>query len=489
MADSVRQNDELECDVLIVGYGGAGAAAAITAHDAGANVIVMEKMAEPGGNTRVSMCSWFNTPPGMEEQAIAHIEALCLGRTDRSVIAAYVEASSKNKEWIESLGATTKVTRLPMVRYPQVTHPSWPNFPGADAMVNHTVPAERDNERVGERFWRLLEGQVAQRNIRILLGTAASELLTNSNGEVVGAVADQNGRQVRINAKRAVVLTTGGFEFNEEMKREYLPVTPFYGIGSPGNTGDGITMAQKLGAQLWHMDVVVGGFGIVTDEAPVPFGISYAGPGFVYVNTHGQRFTNETGWEIHFAWQALSIVDPKQPGFPTIPIYGICDHETFQKGPISLTGAGYGIGGKWSADNSAELAKGWIKRGDTIAELAAQISLDEAALEQTLTRYNDLCTAGADTDFHRSRETLKPLKAPFYAVELWPRIVNTMGGPRRDAEARVLDTKGKPIARLFSAGELGSLWGHLYCGGGNVGEAIAVGRIAGENAAAERPRR
>jgi succinate dehydrogenase/fumarate reductase flavoprotein subunit len=236
------------------------------------------------------------------------------------------------------------------------------------------------------------------------------------------------------------------------------------------------------------MGVAVGGFGVKTDEADAPFPISYPGPGFIYVNKYGKRFTNETGWEIHFAWQSLCFFDPKRPGFPTLPIYGICDRETLRKGSLSPGGLGYGLTYKWSADNSAEVAKGWIKQGKTVGELAKQISMDEAILEKTIGRYNDSCKSGTDPDFHRARESLLGLATPpYYAIELWPWMVNTMGGPRRDFKARVLDTKGNPIARLYSAGELGSLWGHLYCGGGNVGEALAVGRIAGANAAAEIP--
>ena len=488
MNEAARPAEELETDVLIIGYGGAGAAAAITAHDRGADVILLEKMAEGGGNNRVSNTSWFAPPAGTESQAIEHIDALCFGRTDRAVIEAYVEAASKNKAWIESLGATSRVTHLLNVRYPQVTHPSWPNFPGAAAMVNHTVPPELDGERVGQRFWRLLSGHVEKRGIRTILGAPAQDLITNDRGEVVGAVAEKDGRKISIKARRAVILSCGGFEFNEEMKEQYLSVMPFDGIGSPGNTGDGITMAQKVGAALWHMGVAVGGFGIKPKDATSSFGISYPAPGFIYVNKYGKRFTNETGWEIHFAWQALCFFDPKRPGFPTMPIYGICDAETLRKGALTWSGAGYGVEHKWSADNSVEVAKGWIKQGKTVGELAKQISMDEAALEKTLGRYNDYCKTGLDPDFHRARETLQPLAtAPYYAVEIWPRMVNTMGGPRRDAKARVINTKGEPIARLYSAGELGSLWGHLYCGGGNVGEAIAVGRIAGEQAAAETP--
>jgi predicted oxidoreductase len=114
--------------------------------------------------------------------------------------------------------------------------------------------------------------------------------------------------------------------------------------------------------------------------------------------------------------------------------------------------------------------------------------MDPGILQKTIEKYNEYCSLHDDPDFHRAKETLKPLaKPPYYAVELWPRMVNTMGGPRRDHKARVLSMNGAPVPRLYSAGELGSLWGHLYCGGGNVGEALAVGRIAGANAAAEKP--
>jgi succinate dehydrogenase/fumarate reductase flavoprotein subunit len=479
---------EMQSDVVIVGYGGAGACAAIAARDAGAEVLILEKMREPGGNTRLSMCSWFSPPPGKEEQAVDHIDALCLGRTERSVIEAYVAAATGNKEWIEGLGTATKVTRFLSIRYPQVTHPSWPNFPGSAAMVNHTAVPERDEQPNGERLWGLLSARVEKRGVKVLTGAPARELDTNAAGEVIAVVAETDQGRISVKARRAVVLTCGGFEFNEAMKDQYLPVMPFHGIGSPGNTGDGIVMAQKIGAALWHMGVAVGGLGLKTKEYVAPFGISYAAPGFVYVNKHGRRFTNETGWELHFAWQALFAIDPRSPGYPTLPVYGICDRDTLRKGALHAGASGTSVTYKWSADNSAEIAKGWIIEGRTLADLAGRIGMDGAALEKTVTRYNEHCKAGTDPDFHRAKEALKPLATPpFYAVELWPWLVNTMGGPRRDERARVIDTQGKPIPRLYSAGELGSLWGHLYCGGGNVGEALAVGRIAGANAAAEKP--
>jgi len=242
-----------------------------------------------------------------------------------------------------------------------------------------------------------------------------------------------------------------------------------------------------VGCGVWGVvAMLVAVFGIAPQDGAT-FTISYPTPRFIYVNRHGKRFADENGFELHFQWQAVASVNPKAPGYPTLPIYGICDRETLSKG--ALVGvAGTSRAYKWSADNSAEIAKGWIVEGKTLAELAKKLSMDAATLEKTVTRYNEQCAKGADPDFHRTKETLQALGSPpYYAVELWPRMVNTMGGPRRDAAARVIATSGQPIPRLYSAGELGSLWGHLYCGGGNVGEALAVGRIAGANAAAEAP--
>ncbi|MBI4295809.1 MAG: FAD-dependent oxidoreductase [Chloroflexi bacterium] len=490
MTERTLDRAGIEGDVVIIGAGGAGASAAIVAHDAGAKVILLEKMPEPGGNTHLSSASWFCPSSDAESQAkaIRYTETLCLGNTDREVVQAYVEEATKTKTWIEALGGTTRVTRMLTIRYPQLTHPSWPNFPGAEAQVNYRLHYERDDERFGQKLWDLLSANLERRGIKIMCSTPARELVTNQQGEVVGVIAERDGQRISIKAKRAVILTCGGFEYNDALKERYLPFKPIYPIGNPGNTGDGITMAQKVGAAMWHMRVWVGGLGFKAPEFQASFGISFAAPAFIYVNKDGKRFANELGQESHFSWQALCYFDPKKPGYPTIPVYGICDRETLRKGPLGPRGSGLNRDYPWSLDNSAEIAKGWIKQGKTIRELARQISVDEAALENTIAKYNECCKTGVDADLHRAKETMEPLKeAPYYAIELWPRMVNTMGGPRRDGKAKVISTGGQPILRLYSAGELGSLWGFLYAGGGNVGEVLAVGRIAGRNAAAEKP--
>jgi succinate dehydrogenase/fumarate reductase flavoprotein subunit len=142
----------------------------------------------------------------------------------------------------------------------------------------------------------------------------------------------------------------------------------------------------------------------------------------------------------------------------------------------------------WSADNSAEVDKGWIIKADTLGELAAACGMDAGVLASTVGTYNSYCEAGVDPDFGRPAGTLVPLsEPPYYAVQLWPGGPNTQGGPRRNAAAQVMSVRGESIPRLYSAGEFGSIYGMLYpSGGGNIAECLAFGRIAGRNVAAEK---
>ncbi|OGO20465.1 MAG: hypothetical protein A2144_00825 [Chloroflexi bacterium RBG_16_50_9] len=477
---------EIESDVVVVGYGGAGAAAAITAHDDGATVVLLEKMRAPGGNTRLSEISFFTPPQDMAQEAIEHIESLCFGATEREVIQAYVEESLTNKAWLEGLGGKVEPTNLGQMRYPYVSGPAWPNISGAKAMTNSRVTS--GDVPYGRRLWTLLSSNVKRRGIRVMTSTPAKELVTGDKGEVIGVVAEQGKKRILFRSKRGVVLSSGGFANNEDLKKLFLPYRPIYSLGSPGNTGDGIIMAQKVGALLWHMPVIKAWFTMKPPGFKYPFCTSFCSPKYVYVNKDGRRFTNETGWEIHSLYWALCYYSPKRSGYPRLPIYGICDKETLRSGPLGMRGNGINGGYPWSEDNSAEIAKGWIIEGETIRELAKKINVDETILEETVTQYNGYCKVGVDPDFGRSRETLQPIVvAPCYAIELWPSMTNTMGGPRHDNKARVLNNEGQPIPRLYSAGELGSLWGFLYCGGGNGGEMLASGRIAGRSAAAEKP--
>jgi succinate dehydrogenase/fumarate reductase flavoprotein subunit len=172
------------------------------------------------------------------------------------------------------------------------------------------------------------------------------------------------------------------------------------------------------------------------------------------------------------------------------PMFMIFDHTHFSAGPLYDATPSHGWTQiveryEWSADNSVELAKGWVKRADTLAELAAAVGLDGAALESTVVGWNRACQAGLDRDFGRTLMLTPIGNGPFYAVELSPSMLNTQGGPRRNEKAQIVRPDGTPIPRLYSAGELGSIYSYLYQGTGNIGECLAFGRVAGRHAVAE----
>jgi len=214
-----------ETDVLIVGYGGAGATAAIAAHDAGARVLIVEKD-RGGGNTRLATMTFLCPVKG--PAAREHIRALSFGALDEETIDAYVEWSSQNVEFVKQLGGQVEVCP---------PGPTFPSVPGSESMIRYRVKPKQ-GELGGESLWNLLSQNVERRGIPVQRHTPAKKLV-RSGDEIIGIEAEQAGELLRVRARRAVVLSTGGFEYNEEMKREYLAGYPIHAFGHAGNRGDG----------------------------------------------------------------------------------------------------------------------------------------------------------------------------------------------------------------------------------------------------------
>jgi hypothetical protein len=190
-----------------------------------------------------------------------------------------------------------------------------------------------------------------------------------------------------------------------------------------------------------------------------------------YKTHHGKVFR-------HGAWIGLQT---------PCPMFMIFDQTLFDAGPLFEGNASYGwsqlmSGYKWSADNKQELAKGWIKSAHSIEALANKLNLSAKALESTIDDWNSNCLKGADAEFGRKLMLCPFDSGPFYAVELSPSMLNTQGGPRRNERAEIVRPDNTPIPRLYSAGELGSIYSYLYQGTGNIGECFAFGRIAARNA-------
>ncbi len=480
---------DMAADVVVVGFGAAGVATAVTAFELGADVLILEKAPEgrEGGNTRVAGQGYLNTSSA--DKAAAYLKALCGPYTvPDEMIRVWSEEMCLNNDWLTGLGGE------PEEHQHQPVGIEFPELPGADC-----VHKFHDGPTYGYSYtWKRFESLVKQRPIRVCYESPGRELIQDgASGEILGLRAAQGDKSISVQARKAVVLTCGGFENNQEMIRNYLSGVPYcYTSGSPYNEGDGISMALTVGAKLWHMNNFAGpSMALKVPEFPTTFSMqalhfSKTVPGgMLVVGPDGKRFADEKFKTRHGklpangTWQAL----------PTpCPMYMVFDQTMMTSGPLYDMTPSHGWTQiveryDWSDDNSAELKKGWIKTADTLAELALAIGLDAARLSETVGRWNVQAEAGVDPDFHR-RLMLAPFdRGPYYAVELSPSMLNTQGGPQRNEKAQIVRPDGRPIPRLYSAGELGSIYSYLYQGTGNIGECLAFGRIAARNAVAQTP--
>lgn len=473
-------------DVVVIGFGGAGASAAIAAHDAGARVLVLEKAAEGGGNTLESggtirqLADW--------REAVVHYRALTQGTTPDDLLETFASGVGSTIRWLEETLGGELVEAPILPGYPPMPVGSaFPELPGADALAGRVrIKPETPGDHGGKSLWHLLARNVGERGIEVRYDARARDLHFNEDGEVRGVSYESAAGVERIEARGGVVLSCGGFGANKEMHKDFIGAVDLRVFGSPdGNTGDGIKMAIKAGADLWHMNAIAGPFGYRFDEFEGAFTHTMPAPGYIYVDSTAKRFVDETGVDFHACALAALSFDPVHARYPRIPSFVVFDETTRLAGPVSHSGAGWNRRfHKWSPDNSDEIARGWIHKADTIENLADILGLDTDNLIASIASYNRACADGLDTAFHREPEHMAPIvRAPFYAIPLWPCLLNTQGGPRRNARAEIIGVDGKPIAGLFGAGELGSIWGTLYPGAGNVSEALIFGRIAGENAA------
>jgi succinate dehydrogenase/fumarate reductase flavoprotein subunit len=480
-----------EADVVILGTGFAGLATAINAFDLGAKVLILEKLsqAEEGGNSTVSGNAWWS--PSNLQDAITYMKALCFGLTDDKCIETLAQEMSTINDCLSSV---LGISIIPM----PVLAPEYPELPGSGT-VQCWMSSNLAGTLSGGALWQPFRDAVSTRGINVLYETPGVELIQDpSTREIKGVVAKKGGQRINIKAKRAVVLACGGFEFNFEMQGQFLEGWPVYCQGSPGNTGDGIMMAQKAGAARWHMNNALAHVGciIIPDLDPIPIPASFPSNGYMLVDKFGARFMNEKREQRHgFGHkEILFFFDGLKQTFPRLPCYAVFDDTARRAGAVASGGGFMGWYGKrstayqWSSDNSAEVTKGWIKQGQTLAELATAFGADSNTLTTAVNKYNQFCSAGNDQDFGRPANSLQALSTPpYYAIPIYPLMYNTMGGPRRNEKCQIIDPFSQAIPRLYSAGEMGSFWGWMYNGGGNNCECMCTGRVAGKNATAEAP--
>lgn len=495
-SEPIFPKGDYETDVLVVGYGAAGANAAIAAHDAGAGALVIEKMGFPGGNSGV--CAGAMLIPESIEEAIRYYRALSFGTVDEEMVRVFAEAIVGLPRLLKGLGGEFGVKRKEPGYFPALL--------GGQIQRIQFSPT-------GAGGFRFLQNLVEGRKIKILMDLQATALIQDpQTREVLGVKAQKKGKELTILARRGVVLACGGYEYNAGMLADFnFPGATDYIFpwGTPGNTGDGIKLASAAGAALWHMAAIEWGSFCARKPSQkfgtaVGAGLGRAQPegSFVFVNRDGKRFMPEDTSLIHrkAPLEILSF-DHERAAYRNLPAYMVFDEAYRRKGAIASTRehfqelwggpVGYSMIHniyEWSRDNQAEIDKGWVFQADTLADLAGKMGVEAAALEEAIRNFNHACTDNHDPQFGRAGKSLGPLvMLPFYAVELALTLVNTQGGPKHNKDCQVLNFNDRAIPRLYAAGELGSFFGFLYQGGSNYPEAWAFGQIAGKRAAAETP--
>lgn len=491
-------------EVIVIGYGYAGAFAAIAAADAGARVLLLEKAATPGG---ISICSAGGLRTADDAgQAFAYLKVTCGGRTPDPVLARLADGMTGIGDRLGRLAKGTGArieSRHSPANYPFEGHETF-GFTYVEAIEGFDPVAVWPDVRgaaQGALLFRLLQMNVEARRDRITvrLATPVASLLVQ--GRDVAGVVTADGRPIA--ARGGVVLACGGFEADPAMQARHWPGGPALPAAYLGNTGDGIRMAQTVGADLWHMWHWHGCYGYRLPDARYPFGVRVkrlpdwcpdgdgAAPAglpvmpLVLLDRDGRRFMNEYEPYVQDTGaRALAAFDPARQRYARNPAHLVTDQAGLAMYPLGKPtrndpAARY----DWSADNGREVVSGLFREAHDAAALAVLIGADPARVVESLARWDAACRSGADTRHGRPASSLHRLKPPYFVAPVEPVVSNTQGGPVHDAEQRVLRPDGSAIAGLFAAGECGSAFGHLYMSGGNLAECCIGGGIAGTNAA------
>jgi 3-oxosteroid 1-dehydrogenase len=353
------------------------------------------------------------------------------------------------------------------------------------------------NLAMGNALIGMLRLSLREREIPLWLETPARELIVEG-GRVVGVLAEREGRPVRIRAERGVILAAGGFEGSQAMREKYLPhpTRKEWSCANPHNTGDVIEMGMAVGAAVDLMDDAWWGPVTVAPGESLArmFVIEKSLPGSILVDGRGERFVNEGAPYIDVV---NAMYARHQAGTPCVPAHLVFD-ATFRSKYICGPVLQASVQPDWMVRKL--LKTGYLKRADTLAELARALGVDAAGLEETVRKVNEYARTGKDLDFQRGdtvfdryygdadvkpNPCLAPIeKAPFYAMEAYPGELGTKGGLRTDARARVVTEGGEPIPGLYAIGNCSSsVMGRSYPGAGaTIGPAITFGYIAASHA-------
>ena len=489
----------IEANIVIIGGGGSGLAAAVSAAENGATgIVVLEKRA-PGGNSAFAFCIFAADSPVQKRQNIDCTRDACYKlamnfahwRINPRIIRAFIDKSGKTIQWLEGKGLEFFCTVARQADHMSSQH----MIRGGGALIIKTLLQE-----------------CKDKGVQVLSRTPAVKILKSANGNVTGVLAEKNGKKIRISADR-VIIATGGFAGNKKLLREYCPY--YYDDmicdGIP-HAGDGLEMAVRAGAARDGHGALNASAPcaprtafVMMDAHPEKIRISLkaiAGePYSIWVNKNGIRFTDECITFYHYEAQNAFAIQPDKVA------YSLYDSSMMQT--MISEGTALGLGMPWETpwNNTTETAKNkirlpdlaralqqrvknkiWVKVSDSWGEIARWIGADPTVLKATIDEYNRACELGRDPVFAKDPQYLRPLRnPPYFAVEGRITYVTSIGGIKINERMAVLDRNDNPIPGLYAAGvDTGGWESETYCSrisGHAFGFTINSGRIAGESAA------
>lgn len=439
-----------EYDVIIIGGGGGGMASAISATDAGAKVAIFEKMPVVGGNTSKSSAGMnasetkFQKEQGIEDSNDKFYEETLTGgknTNDTELLRYLVDNSASAIEWLDSMDITLD------------------NITTTGGMSVNRTHRPTDGSAVGQYLVEGLYANVTERKIPTFVNANVTAI-NEKDGAVSGVTVKIDGKEKTVKAK-SVIIATGGFGANVDMVTELQPnLKGYVSTNQEGSTGDGLEMAQKLGAAVVDMDKIQI-HPTVEQETAYLITEAVRGEGAILVNQDGKRFINEL--------DTRDVVSKAIIDLPEKYAYVIFDQALTERVKAI---AQY---------EKQEL----VVKADSLEELAKKLEIPADQLSSTLEAWNKAVQAGSDSEFNRSTGMENDLsKAPYYAIKVAPGIHHTMGGLKINTKTEVLKESGEAIKGLYAAGEAtGGVHGSNRIGGNAVADIIIFGRQAGNQAA------